>query len=93
MALHRTHQDDQDIIEHAYVGKLELYSGERILYVAELTDGPQVTVRSKLITKSNTEVPVDYRMLKDGERWRVYDVVIEGVGLVSSYRTQFTRII
>jgi phospholipid transport system substrate-binding protein len=82
-----------DFIEHSYVGKLELYSGERILYIAELTDGPQVTVRTKLITKSNTEVPVDYRMLKDGERWRVYDVVIEGVSLVSSYRTQFTRII
>ena len=82
-----------DFIEQSYIGKLELYSGERILYVAELADGPQVTVRTKLITKSNTEVPVDYRMLKDGERWRVYDVVIEGVSLVSSYRTQFTRII
>lgn len=82
-----------DFIEHSYVGKLERYSGERILYVAELADGPQVTVRTKLITRSNTEVPVDYRMLKDGERWRVYDVVIEGVSLVSSYRTQFTRII
>jgi len=73
VALHRTHQDDQDI--------------------AELADGPQVTVRTKLLTKSNTEVPVDYRMLKEGERWRVYDVVIEGVSLVSSYRSQFTRII
>jgi phospholipid transport system substrate-binding protein len=53
----------------------------------------QATVRTKLITKSNTEIPVDYRMQKDGDRSRAYDVVIECVSLVSNYRTQFNRII
>jgi phospholipid transport system substrate-binding protein len=38
-------------------------------------------------------VPVEYRMhLKNG-RWLVYDVVIEGVSLVSNYRTQFNKIV
>jgi phospholipid transport system substrate-binding protein len=32
-------------------------------------------------------------MQKEGDRWRAYDVVIEGVSLVSNYRTQFNRII
>ena len=50
-------------------------------------------MRTKLITKSNTEIPIDYRMQKEGDRWRAYDVVIEGVSLVSNYRTQFNRII
>ncbi|MGH7311786.1 MAG: ABC transporter substrate-binding protein, partial [Candidatus Rokuibacteriota bacterium] len=40
-----------------------------------------------------TEIPVDYRMLKRGERWLVYDVIIEGVSLVANYRTQFNKII
>src|SRR5919109_199561 len=39
------------------------------------------------------EVPIEYRMLKKGERWLVYDVVIEGVSLVANYRTQFNKII
>jgi phospholipid transport system substrate-binding protein len=56
-------------------------------------EGDQATVRTKLITKSNTEIPIDYRMLKAGDRWRAYDVVIEGVSLVGNYRTQFNRII
>jgi phospholipid transport system substrate-binding protein len=32
-------------------------------------------------------------MQKEGDRWRAYDVVIEGVSLVGNYRTQFNRII
>jgi phospholipid transport system substrate-binding protein len=50
-------------------------------------------VQSKLLTKAGSEVPIDYRMLKKGERWLVYDVVIEGVSLVANYRTQFNKII
>lgn len=82
-----------DLIERSYVGKLELYSGERIAYSGEFADGDQATVRTKLMTKSNTEIPIDYRMLKQGDRWRVYDVNIEGVSLVGNYRSQFNRII
>jgi phospholipid transport system substrate-binding protein len=82
-----------DLIERSYISKIEQYSGERVEYVGETIDGDQATVRTKLITKSNTEIPIDYRMQKEGDRWRAYDVVIEGVSLVSNYRTQFNRII
>jgi phospholipid transport system substrate-binding protein len=43
--------------------------------------------------KNGTEAPVDARMLKRGNKWYIYDVIIEGVSLVSNYRTQFDRII
>jgi phospholipid transport system substrate-binding protein len=82
-----------DLIERSYIGKIEQYSGERIEYVGETVDGDQVTVHTKLITKANTEIPIDYRMQKEGDRWRAYDVVIENVSLVSNYRSQFNRII
>ena len=82
-----------DLIERSYIGKIEQYSGERIEYLGDTADGDQVTVRTKLITKANTEVPIDYRMQKQGDRWRAYDVVIENVSLVSNYRSQFNRII
>jgi phospholipid transport system substrate-binding protein len=82
-----------DLVERSYISKIEQYSGERVVYAGETVEGDQATVRTKLITKSNTEIPVDYRMQKDGDRWRAYDVVIEGVSLVSNYRTQFNRII
>jgi phospholipid transport system substrate-binding protein len=82
-----------DLIERSYVGKLELYSGERLVYAGESVEGDLATVRTRLLTKSNTEIPIDYRMLKQGDRWRAYDVAIEGVSLVANYRSQFNRII
>ena len=82
-----------DLLERSYVSRIELYGGERIQYVGDVVDGEQARVQSKLVTRAGTDVPIEYRMLRRGERWRVYDVVIEGVSLVASYRTQFNRII
>jgi phospholipid transport system substrate-binding protein len=82
-----------DLLERSYISKIELYGGEKIQYVSDKIDGDQASVMSKLLTKTNTEVPIEYRMLKKGERWLVYDVIIEGVSLISNYRTQFNKII
>src|SRR3989304_7812802 len=65
----------------------------RIVYAGDAVEGDQATGRAKLITKSTTEVPIGYRMQKEGDRWRVYDVVIESVSLVGNYRSQFNRIV
>jgi phospholipid transport system substrate-binding protein len=82
-----------DLLERSYVGKIEGYSGERILYEKETLDGDRAEVRTKLVTKSGTSIPIDYQMQKSGDRWRAYDVKIENVGLVANYRAQFNRII
>jgi phospholipid transport system substrate-binding protein len=82
-----------DLLERSYVGKIEMYSGEKILYGEEAVDGDQATVRTKLVTKAGTQIPIDYKMLKVADRWRVYDVLIENVSLVANYRSQFNRII
>ena len=83
-----------ELLERSYISKIETYGGEKIQYTAERADGEYATVSTKIITKNGTEVPVDYRMIKrPGDRWLVYDVSIEGVSLVSNYRTQFNKII
>lgn len=82
-----------DLLERSYVGKIEAYSGEKILYGEETVEGDQATVRTKLLTKTGNQIPIDYQMQKVDERWRVYDVKIENVGLVANYRSQFNRII
>jgi phospholipid transport system substrate-binding protein len=82
-----------DVLELAYVSKIELYSGEKTQYVGELLDGEYATVRTRIVTKQGTEIPVDYRLLRMGDQWRAYDVLIEGVSLVSNYRSQFNAVI
>jgi phospholipid transport system substrate-binding protein len=82
-----------DLLERAYVSKIDTYGGEKIAYNGDTIDGDAALVKTKIVTKQGTDIPVDYRMLKRSERWLVYDVVIEGVSLINNYRTQFNKII
>jgi phospholipid transport system substrate-binding protein len=83
-----------DLLERSYITKIETYGGEKIQYLGDTTEGDQAKVQTKLVTKgSGGEIPIEYRMHKVGDRWLVYDVVIEGVSLVANYRTQFNKII
>ena len=82
-----------DLLDKAYIGKIDLYQGEKVKYVGETIDGDQATVKTRIVTKRGSDFPVDYRLhLKNG-RWLVYDVIIEGVSLVSNYRTQFNKVV
>ena len=82
-----------DLLERSYIGKIELYSGEKIAYLGDRIDGDHATVHTKLVTKQGTEILVDYRMIRRGDRWLAYDVSIEGVSMVANYRAQFNKII
>jgi phospholipid transport system substrate-binding protein len=82
-----------DLLDRAYVSKIELYQGERVRYVGETADGDEATVKTVIATKKSSDIPVDYRMHRKDGRWLVYDVIIEGVSLVSNYRTQFNKIV
>lgn len=83
----------RDLLENAYAVKIEGYKGEKILYRKESVDPPYAEVNTVIVTLQGDEVPVDYRVLKDGARWRIYDIVIEGVSLVNNYRSQFAGIL
>ena len=83
-----------DLLERSYISKVELYGGEKIQYLGDTIDEQtQAKVQTKLVTKGGSDIPIEYRMHKKGERWLVYDVIIEGVSLVANYRTQFNKII
>lgn len=82
-----------DLLERGYVGRIEEYSGEKIAYTGDNVDADTATVKTRFTTKSGTAIPVDYRMLRKGDRWLVYDVTVEGLSLVSNYRGQFNKII
>jgi len=81
------------LLERSYLGRIEAYADEKIVYGSERVDGPFATVHSKFLTRRNTETPLDYRLhLKDG-RWKVYDVLVDNVSFVSTYRSAFSRIL
>ena len=82
-----------ELLENSYAGKIEGYKGEKILFGKESLDLPYAEVKTAVVTPQGQEFSVDYRLLADGSRWRVYDIVIEGVSLVNNYRSQFAGIL
>jgi phospholipid transport system substrate-binding protein len=82
-----------DLIARTYIGKIDKYAGESIAYVGERVDGDQASVRSNVITPTGSQIPVEYRMHRANDTWSAYDVLIENVSLVGTYRSQFDRVI
>jgi phospholipid transport system substrate-binding protein len=82
----------QQLLASSYAGKIEGYSGEQVTYINERLQEGYAEVRTKVVT-GKTEIPLDYRLLKSSDDWRVYDVVVDGVSLVSNYRGQFAKIL
>jgi phospholipid transport system substrate-binding protein len=82
-----------DLLERSYLTTIENYAGERVTFLGESVSGPYAQVRSRITTDRRMEISIDYRLIESGARWAVYDVVLDGVSLVSNYRSQFNSII
>lgn len=82
----------ENLLENVYITKIESYSGEEVLFVEQSIDGDYSTVKTVIMRKAQ-KIPMDYKLMKINNEWKVYDVVIEGISLVNNYRTQFTRIL
>ena len=81
-----------ELIQNSYVSKIESYTNETVEYPNEKKKGRKAVVDTLIIT-SSAEIPVNYRVyLKDGT-WLVYDVIIEGVSLISNYRSSYQEIV
>ena len=80
------------LLENSYASKIENYKDETINYVGEQVKGKYALVRTQIVRKDGV-IDVDYKMLKDGGQWLVYDFVIEGVSLIRNYKSQFSKII
>jgi len=82
-----------ELLEASYSDKIEKYAQNvKIDYTSEILTGDYAEVRT-MLTWPNDRIPLNYRLLQEDDVWKVYDVVIEGVSLVSNYRAQFRRII
>jgi phospholipid transport system substrate-binding protein len=82
-----------NLLEQTYISRIDEFGGERLTYVSEQIDGDRAIVRAKITTKNGTDVPVESRVLLKGNRWLIYDILIENLSLISNYRAQFDRVI
>ena len=81
-----------EFLTATYVEKIQDYSGEEVKFLNERLEGDHAEVMSIMVGKK-TEIPMDYRLMKKGDDWKAYDMVIDGVSLVHNYRGQFTSVL
>jgi phospholipid transport system substrate-binding protein len=73
-----------------YGKRLDTYGNQSVVVVSDRTEPRgDVTVQTKVVGGNTGEVRVDYRMRAKNGTWLCIDVVVEGVSLVASYRSQF----
>lgn len=53
--------------------------------------GNEVTVRSEVVSPSGKSVPVNYHMHQTHKGWKVYDVSVEGISMITTYKTSFAN--
>ncbi|HYA41885.1 MAG TPA: ABC transporter substrate-binding protein [Syntrophobacteraceae bacterium] len=86
-------RDFSQLLFNTYIAKVEKYANEKITYTQKQMSGDYAVVEVLVAGGQSERVAIDYYLrLKEGN-WKVYDVVVEGVGLVTNYRSQFEEIL
>ena len=80
------------MVKQRYIGKIDSYAGQEVIFKKQRQKGSLALVYSDLLD-NNTEIPIDYKMVLNGDQWVVYDLKIENISLVANYRSDFSRII
>ena len=81
------------LLADTYADKILAYTNEKIVFSKEVPLSDKTAeVRSSVLRKPS-EIPINYRVIKKDDGWRVYDVVVEGVSLINNYRSQFREIL
>ena len=79
-------------LEDTYRTKIEAYTNQKIEFIGETIRGKKAVVETVIIT-DNSEIPINYKLKNNDGTWFAYDVVIEGISLVSNYRSTFSAIV
>ena len=84
-----------DLLLRTYGTALRQYDSEKLNYLpAQVPAGAdRVTVRTEIIRPDGPKVSVDYLLTNRSGEWKVYDVIIENVSLVVTYRSEYSAII
>jgi len=81
-------------LSRTYGTRLDRYDQERVdVYGAQVEQKNDVSVKTRIVGGQFAGAEISYRLRKGGADWKIIDVVIEGVSLVSNYRSQFQEVL
>jgi phospholipid transport system substrate-binding protein len=81
-------------LSRTYGTRLDRYDQEDIeIFGTQIEPRDDVSVKTRIVGGQFDGAVISYRLRERSERWRIIDVVIEGISLVSNYRSQFAEIL
>jgi len=88
-------QGFRGMLIRTYSNQIGSYRGQRmVVKPTHLAPGDtDATVRNSFVSPGRPPVEVDYSMEKTADGWKIYDIVIDGVSLVATYRSQFAQVV
>ena len=80
-------------LEDIYLDRIQEYTDEKVIYgKATMLSKNKAKVETNIV-KASEQILINYRVIYRHGEWRSYDVIVEGVGLVRNYRSQFNKIL
>jgi phospholipid transport system substrate-binding protein len=81
-------------LKESYLEKLTryTYSDEKIVYNAPIQVKKKIHIPTDLISKDN-KISMLYKLYKSKQNWKIYDIEIEGVSIITTYRSQFDQVL
>jgi phospholipid transport system substrate-binding protein len=85
----------QTLLVRIYSNAIGVYRGQtmRVQPVKTAPGATDVTVRNQYLSPGRPPTSVEYAMHKTQEGWKIYDITVEGVSLVLTYRGEFEQIV
>jgi phospholipid transport system substrate-binding protein len=81
-------------IEDAYLNKIQDYSGQDIQFVSERMTGPGFAEVDTRVTKPGEDpISLTFLLRQSPKGWEIYDLVIDNLSIIGSYRAQFAHLI
>jgi phospholipid transport system substrate-binding protein len=76
----------------SYLGRLTLYTDEKVVYEPPVEDNQKIHIPTYLVSKDR-KISILYKFYDSEPGWKVYDLEIQGVSIIRSYREQFDQIL
>lgn len=85
----------RSMLVRTYSNAIEAYQGQemRVLPSRNKPGDPEATVRNQYIRPGGKPVQLDYQMRKTDKGWKIYDITVEGISLVLTYRSEFDAVV
>ena len=86
----------RNMLVRTYSNSIQAYEGQTLKVLPSRGKGDradEATVRTQFVRAGGQPLPIDFAMHKAGDAWKVYDITVEGVSLVLTYRSEFDAIV